>query len=183
MRTPNDRHENKHYTLVQSEKRTVVWGGEDYGSLTKDIRSELVRLSFSSLNSTEFILVALHNDSVCPGEESVVPSQYVSSVASMAVTYCSVPLVTGVLDNSGGSSVASTQVTYVGVIPLGDPTNARTRRLSHPPPGFTDEQASGEHGSLKRSSSSTAQPKNKKGKGGSASDAEDHKKDKDDKGV
>ena len=62
--------------------------------------------------------VALHNDSVCPGEESVVPSQYVSSVASMAVTYCSVPLVTGVLDNSGGSSVASTQGTYVGVIPL-----------------------------------------------------------------
>ena len=75
-------------------------------------------------------------------------------------------------------------MTYVGVIPLGEPTVTRTGRLSHPPACYANEQAAGEHGSLlKRSSSSTDQSKSKKGKGGPSSDAEDHKKDEDDKGV
>jgi hypothetical protein len=89
----------------------------------------------------------------------------------------SVPLVTGVVDNSGGSSEASVPVTYLGVLPLGEPTVTRTGRLSHPPASFANEQAAGEHGSLlKRSSSSTDQePKSKKGKGGPSSDAEDDK--------
>jgi hypothetical protein len=155
----------------------VEWEGIEAGNnvVTESLDGHI---QFSSASAALMISSASAGSSVSSGVSHVA----VVSVGPPTPSWGSAPLVTGVVDNSGGSSVASTQVTYVGVIPLGDPTHTRTGRLSHPPPSFADEQAAGEHGSLKRSSSSTDQPKNKKGKGGQAPDAEDHKKDEDDEG-
>jgi hypothetical protein len=87
-------------------------------------------------------------------------------------------------DNSEGSSEASIAVTYCAIIPVGQLTESRRRRLSGPPISFADEQAANAHGGQqKRGSVDTGVGSNKRGRGGSDKSTEDHKKDEDDKGV
>jgi len=166
-----------HATLAVEGVEVEGEGLEEGNNVVTDFSGG--HIQFSSASAAATISSASDGSSVSSG----VPHVAVVPVGPPTPSRGSVPLVTGVVDSSGGSSEASIPVTYLGVIPLGEPTVTRTGRLSHPPASFANEQAAGEHGSLKRGSSSSDESKSKKGKGGPSSDAEDHKKDEDDKGV
>ena len=102
-------------------------------------------------------------------------SSNVQGDGSPTITGTSAALASDVSDNSQGSSEASIEVSYWGIIPRGVP------RLSHPPGRFADEQAADSHGGLKRGLPGFKRTGcHKKGKGGPVQDAESTKDEEDD---